>query len=320
MRLIYILFCFVCLAACRFDGDANYYPITERGYLLGIHPETGLKEILRVDQENLQTHWEDSWSGLGGAVSDIDGWEDRLWVSSGEGDGLIEINLATETQSRRINTPDFSPHFLSIGKNYLLLSDTIKNQIAFLNQETESLTIFELEKQPGIALYVAPVFYLQLDQKDIRLFHETAIAPIGDLNLEFPLEDLAYDFRNTVICYSRRMSDSALFQTDIDINTFQITQSAVELPFDKVRHSPYRSRNFGKERVNLVRLRTNRELTPSVFEPVIDFEIDFFESHYYYLSRDSIFRYHIDSQNRKGLGTFDGKLQKSFFYIPDPSK
>ncbi|MEM7369193.1 MAG: hypothetical protein AAF587_11385 [Bacteroidota bacterium] len=320
MRILIFFLLSLLLIACRFDGDEVYYPVTERGYILGIHPLDGSKEILRIDQQSLHRHWENSWQGLGGKISDMAGQEDRLWLSSGEGNRLIEIDLKTETQVRQIDLPQFSPHYLSIGTTYVLLSDTLSNQVAFLNQKTESLTVLALDHQPGEAMYIAPVFYLLMGQKEIQILHETALAPLGELSLEHPHESLAYDYRNTVICYSRRTEDSVLFQTDIDVNTFQILAPAVQLPFNKVRHSPYRSQNFGKERTNSVRLLTNGNLTPEVFEAVTDFEIDFFESNYYYVRRDSVFRYHIDSQSRSALGAFGGTFHKSFFYIPTPEK
>lgn len=317
MRWTLIIACCMFLA-CRFDGDTDYYPITQKAFLLGEDLGTHRPEILLIKDNTFVPAWEQNWSELNGSLSDMAGEDNLLWLSSGEGKRILEIDAEAEQISRLLDTPDVSPHHICVGKDYLFLSDTTQEQIAFVNKRTESVITLATDSMPREAHYVAPYFFVGIGKQTVAIYHENALTEIARLNLGEDLLRLEYDHVQSLLCLSQAHPDSQVYRHDIDINTLQI--SLVQpLRFGDIRYSPYITALYGKERIFQVRLKES-ELIPSVFDTVSSFEMDFFESQYYYISRDSLYSYQISSRVHKNFGPYSGKLDKAYFYIAPMSR
>jgi hypothetical protein len=236
-----------------------------------------------------------------------------LWLSMGQ--ELLEIDLEAGALRRRIPITDLSPHFLCLGREQLLIGDTVSNQIAFLSLKTEALIRRQLtDSLQAKATYLAQTFYLGIDSMQVLLYHETAFAPLTKVQLAAPLVQISRDYVQSVACLTQASGDSTLSISLIDANARMLIRPTQATDWNKIQYSPYSVANFGKEFTGPARLR-NRQLAPSAFVRVDDYEFDFFEATYYYLAQDSLFQYGVRSQQRKGLAAVKGQFQSAFFYI-----
>lgn len=314
MRWILIIaYCCICLA-CRFDGDADYYPITQKSFLLGEDPSSHMPEVLLIKDNTFIQDWDQNWSELNGSLSDMAGQDDLLWLCSGEGERILEIDAEAEQITRILETPNVSPHFICSGTTYLFLSDTIENQVAFVNRRTESLIILATDSMPGEAHYVAPYFFVVVGKQNVAIYHEDALTEIASFDVGQALIGLEYDHVQNLLCLSQAHPDSQVYRSDIDINTLQIISIQTLGSLD-IRFSPYTTVLYGKEWPFLVRFLADGIVAPAAFDTVKSLEMDFFESRYYYVSRDSLHTYQIRSRVRKNLGPYSGRLNKAYFYI-----
>lgn len=305
--------CFLCIA-CRFDGDADYYPVTQKSFLLGEHLSSHTFEVLLIKDNTFIPNWEQNWAELNGTLSDMAGQNELLWLSSGEGERVLEIDAETEQIIRILETQDVSPHYICPGTNYLFLSDTTQHQIAFVNRRTESLIILATDSMPGEAHYVAPYFFLGLGKQSISIYHEDALTEIASLDVEQALIKLEYDHVQSLLCLIQAHPDSQVYRRDIDINTLEISE-VQDLGAQDIRYSPYTTSLYGKEWPFSVKSLANGIVAPAAFDTVSSFEMDFFESRYYYVSRDSLHSYQIRSRIRKNIGPYSGTLNKAYFYV-----
>ncbi|MCB0842048.1 MAG: hypothetical protein KDE26_02155, partial [Bacteroidetes bacterium] len=55
---------FILFASCRFDEDGIFIPKTEAGFFLVLDSLTGEKQILKIEDEVIFSHWEENWDIL----------------------------------------------------------------------------------------------------------------------------------------------------------------------------------------------------------------------------------------------------------------
>ena len=299
------------MVSCSFDQDDGSYPITKAAYILLADSLEQNKRILRVNQNVFEPNWQLSF-GIN-QVSDITGLGNLLWLANVSSQQIAQVDLAENQIQESFNTAPLFPHYICVGTDYVLISDTVNQALGFLRLKNGALTQRSLDRPPGMASYRSGRFYVRVGKFEIVAWQEQALANIGNWTFTHQIVDIQQDNMLSTYIYTK---DTALFQSAINYNTLQLDRDELAVTFDKIRHTPYQNVNFGKEYLSNVFL-TGSRLSMRKAPEANDFEVDFFESNIYLQYGDSLYAYLIPEDKNIPLGQLSGKMLKAH-YLREP--
>lgn len=308
MRILtfFLISCF--FLSCRYDQDFNFVPKTQQAFFL--MDDKGQRELRLYEPEGniFLNDWGSSkgWNN----PADIAGSGEELWISLPDQNSLLRYDIEKD-ESDNFSLGNFTAHHLCIGERYLLMSDTLANQLGFFHLKREELTTIDLDQQPGKAVYRSTKFYLILGEKELGIYNELALAPLELISFEREIFDVLIDNRFSTWVYTR---DTANYRTTVSWNSNAIDLTAQEVPQSKVQHSPYLQATFEKEFTGLVGMAEGRLLNFPAPD-ADDFEADFFEGNAYYVANDSLRQLNLSESQIRVLGPYSGTFRNSFFYL-----
>ena len=308
MRILSFFLLASLLISCRYDQDFNFVPQTQQAYFL--MQNNGQLELRLFEPEG--NVFLNDWGGSKGLNNpgDIAGAGEELWVSLPDQSSLARFDIEKD-ELENFSLGNFKAHFLSIGERYLLMSDTLSNQLGFFHLRRKELTTLDLDQQPGKAVYRSTKFYLILGQNDLAIYNELALAPEEILNFDREVFDLLVDNRFSTWVYTR---DSLNYRTTVSWNSNAIDLPAQQVAENKLAHSPYLQPTFDKEFTGFVGLAEGRLLNSP--NPLADdFAADFFEGNAYYVANDSLRLLDLSGESSRVLGPYTGTFRNSFFYL-----
>ena len=308
MRILSVFLIVSLLFSCRYDEDFNFVPKTQEAFFLMDH--NGERALRLYDPEG--NVFLNDWGREKGLMNpgDIAGAGEELWIGLPDQNSLARYDIPKD-ELETFSLGNFATHHLCIGDRYLLLSDTLSNQLGFFHLRRKELTTLDLDQKPGKAVYRSTKFYLILGEKELAIYNELALAPEEVLGFDREVFDLVVDNRFSTWVYTR---DTLNYRTTVSWNSNSIDLPAQQVSENKLAHSPYLQPTFDKEFTGFVGLADGRLLNSP--NPLADdFAADFFEGNAYYVANDSLWLLDLAGESRRVLGPYSGTFRNSFFYL-----
>ncbi|RMG19203.1 MAG: hypothetical protein D6730_21995 [Bacteroidetes bacterium] len=296
------------LPGCSFDDDLRYIPQTRAAYLL-LADSSG-QSIMHIREGQRFDQWERQLGMQAGSVADIGAGLEQLWVADAEAGMVLQVEPETGQVSKRLSTGALTPHYLCAGQDYLLISDTLQGQAGFLRIKNGKLHLLPQQGKPSRAVYRSQLFFLVHADSSVRIYHEKALALLAELPFEGKIEELLLDNGVLTQVFFRRQGQ--LYQAAIDYNTRALARQPIVSELIKIRYTPYKRQNFGKELIHDLGLTPARVLGSQ--REIQDFEADFFESMLYLKRHDSLQLVPYHSSDLHALGPFHARFLKSCFF------
>ena len=303
------------LAACSFDDDAEFFPVTHQAFL-GIQSEsgTGLR-FWGISNDQIQENRGNAWGIPEQAIGDFRIAGESLWISDLQDHQMVEIGLDSDQVQEVHDLGEANAHFFQIGETYVCFSDTLTQQIGFLHKKKGELFFRDPGEKPGIMAYRSGKFYIQLADSLLGIFQEQSLSEIARLNLDGPIQSIQVDpaSASTFLYIGRR----ELRAFSINFNTDALLASSIPAETKKVLHSTIDSPRFGKE-VSGRAILSNEgvfQLDTLNLSEIEDAVVDFFEAQVYFIRAGGLFRRNIRSGEESLLGSVEGNFKQSGFYI-----
>lgn len=301
------------VSACEFDQDSQFFPETTQSVFL-TSSETSDKHLLFIQDQEVDSTWE-VHLGIGlGQLSDMHSLTQELWVSSSSQALIAEVDVSNRTLGHRIQTGSFRPHFIGVGNDRIVASDTIANQLGFWNKDNFRVTIIDVGSRPGLINYRSGKFYIQIGGNAIGIWDERAIAERNRIATSTPIIDILID--NSVSTIAFHKDNSGQFETRISFNTDHSNRQEFPVPHQKIRYTPFLRQSLGKELTSNVILIDSSLIISglqNISDGVEDFEADFTDSEVWFVKEKSLRLYKIIEEREDLISSFSGSLIKSFF-------
>jgi len=300
---------------CEYDVDEEFYIETRISFLLFEDSNNQDKSILALEDTILTFDWQKKIGLNASSLGDMQGSGSYLWVSDVQGNRILKIDPTAQRAVEIYELGTITPHLMSIGETYILISDTTTTRAGFIHIDKQDIYTRSLPEIPGKSLYRSNKFYLQTGDDILTIFNEQALSPTHSLKLKGTINDLQVEDEKFIVVYTHREDNSETLQASrINYNTDAFTLKEADTRFRKVRHSPYSVANFGKEYLENITLDFDGRLSVNNLNQVADFEADFFESRLFFMRLDSLFSYDIPVSDIRFLGKVEGKMARSWFY------
>ena len=297
------------LLACNFDDDAEFQVQTQAIYFLTEGTEE--KSVTRVTNSGVESNWESSLGLEGNAISGIAGRGDRLWIALEEQQSILEIDAGSGQILERYSTDPVSPSSLGIGDEYVLVSDSMNNQIAFLNKKNGEWIIRGNVSRPGQIVYRSALFFVVSDQTKVGIWDARAFALTQEVSIGRSIFNIQNDNRFFTYVFSGK---DTVFRSRIDYTTRNASEAPERVRFKKILFSPFRTADFGTEWLEPITLSPDQTLSAGPTGQIDDFEVDFFSSNLYYQRNDSLFRFGLGTASNEYLAPMSGKFCRAFYY------
>jgi len=309
MKKAFYLLVLVFLWSCTLDDDQRFVPATQSSYFLLSSEDHEAKEIWEVVDSSLIKGVESSFGIQPSRLRSMAGIKQELWLGL-EGGSLLEVDLESlETIKHSIE--GLTPHFLTQGEDYILICDTVEEQLGFFHRNNHELFLRSLPGKPRQAVYRSGKFFIPVDSLHLLTYHERGLSLLDSISFPYPIIDLQSDNRRSMLIHLSEGND--YFLAEIDWNNGQLVLPPTPTPFVIIRNSPFFRSSYEKELTRNVYLNESGEVFFS--KNVKALEVDFLESRVFLVS-DSIFRsYHIRDRKLQDLGIIRKKLEASYFYI-----
>ncbi len=300
---------------CDYDVDEEFYIETSISFILFADSNSQDKSILAIEDTTLTFDWQKKIGLNTNSIGDLQGSGAYLWVSDIQRNRILKIDPTAERAIEIYELETITPHLISIGETYILISDTTTTKAGFIHINKQDIYTRSLTNIPGKSIYRSNKFYLKTGNDVITIFNEQALSATHSLKLNGMIRDLQIEDEKFIVVYTYREQNSETLQESrINYNTDAFTLKEADTRFRKVRHSPYAVANFGKEYLENITLDFDSKLSVNNLNSVSDFEVDFFESRLFFLRSDSLFSYAIPLSNTRFLGKVKGKMARSWFY------
>ena len=279
------------LIGCQFEGDEALRPQTTAAYILQRMPEG--HRIVRHAGEEVDLDWR-VVAGLSPAeIGGLDGHSERFWVG---GNGVLWQCSPQGEVEQTMALDSFSAHFVRVGYRTLLMTDTLRDELLFMDLRRETVVRRKLDSVAGQPLYSGGYFYLAAGHR-VKVYQELAYAPVAEAVFERPVVDLQVDWRARIQVYTG--TRDSLYQAVLDYNSHRVTSPEQPVNIRKERQSPYRKAYFGQELTTRRTLGKNGQFLR--VRGIDDFEYDFFSRRAYLLKGDSLQIYH---ESQDSLATY----------------
>ncbi|MCB0850800.1 MAG: hypothetical protein KDD63_01050 [Bacteroidetes bacterium] len=300
----------ILFTSCPFDEDGIFIPKTEAGFFLVLDSLTGEKQILKIEDEVIFSHWEENWDILSQSLGDISGDETQLWVSQTSPPSLVQLDLPDNQIIEKVTDLPLVPDFICLGKHHILISDSTNHLIGFYHIKSKTIDTIQGFISPGLAMYRSGKFYLGSKSGKLRIFLDQTASILNEINLGNPIYDFQSNARTSVFAYS--YAGNLFYETEIDYHSDHVLNDSKVVAYSKSRLSPYLDRPLGSEL--LANIRLFDDILVMGDKPACDdFEVDFLESVAYYQYQDSFYLLNAPKSRILPLGPFDGKFLKAYF-------
>ena len=303
----------VIFSGCSLDDDQAFFITSRKAFFLLENTTEKTKTILGFSESGLRSDLQLEWGVSRDQLSDMSAKQQMFWLAIADQQQVIQIDPSSEGVTQSFDTGSLFPHFLSIGDQYLLLSDTINKQIGFLHLASGKMFLRETQGTPMQAVWKAGKFYIAIKDLGISIFNEVALARQGILPLEGEIVELQADQAQSVYVYT---SDS-LLESAIEVNADRWLYQERSINAVKKRWSTVRTPIFDKEWTSPVQLSSINNLMDPGMVYMQDFEVDFFESRVFGLRNDSLFSYFLPTSELSYEGEIEGRMIKAYFWLTE---
>jgi len=306
----------VCVG-CKFDADSEFYRVTRAAFFLVQDTASGEKQIVQLKEGTLIQGWNQS-IGIGNSkLSHMTGSNEQFWIANAADRSVYEINALDESTENIYDTDSLTPHFICLGTKYLLISDSVRNQLGFMKVKKGKMEVVNTTHTPQQAYYQSGLFFLQENDSLLSVYSELALTPIQQVSLKRNIEDIQFDGIAVAHIYTRLDPTKPLHEARYDRNAQVLSVSEFVAGFEKRQYSPYSFQRYNKEWTEPVTLNEQSAVVGSNFgiNDVSSFQMDFFEAEVYYLQSDSLFIYNIHEQNRSTGLYFPYQILESYYFI-----
>ena len=299
-------------AACRgLDNDVDYEIRTQASFFL-TEPVNGTgRSVVRLQDSLLIPDWNAAQGISNTHLSDLAGRESTIWLSSGEEQRILEIDLANG-ETEEYSNLGMRPHFISPGLRYMMMCDTLDGKLGFLRYRTGEVQEVPVAGAPSRVVYNNEKFYLQLDTGSIAIYNERALTPVKQIDLGNHIFDIQLDkFRN---CRVESSDGTQNYLSIIEANgDFLLSENGGNAN-RKTRNTPYLTSRFETEYLNDVNLNGFDLNIIEISDSVDNFEVDFFEGRLFYSWQDSLTRYDLHSRSFIDRLPFPFQMIRSWHY------
>jgi hypothetical protein len=297
---------------CQFDDD-QAYEIRTYASFFQVQSGSGGYSICRLSEGKLEHSWNQRAGILDVEVSDAAMIDNRLWISSAIRKSIFKLSPETAVKQETFQNLPLAPHYFSVGEKQVLLSDTTDGKLAFLRLRDGELQEIPFQGKPGICIYNAGKFYLELDHSSIVIYDESTLSPRSTIVFDLDIDDIQLDSFRVVNVFGH---DSIQFyKALVTGNGDYLVAPPTPTRFSKIRLSPYFSKSFGSEFRGDIGL-DGVEIVHRAGEVLVDsadnFEVDFFEGTLFYTIRSTLFRFDLRERSLKDSFSFGGVLHNSF--------
>ncbi|MEM6264963.1 MAG: hypothetical protein AAGI38_20795 [Bacteroidota bacterium] len=308
LKLLALLLTACCLCSCEFDPDEEFIPVTQSSLLL-VKEETGRAELWQQEGEVLNPNL---GSALGLEILDLAGEANFCWLAAGQA-GLVKFNMETNQVATSFVFDTLGVHRLTVGSIYILVGDTLRNSLLFVNKEDGELEYqIALEASPRKLLWRNQRFYVQVGSNEIHTFREETLSPLEKYTFDYPIVDLQADNGLSVWVQTQ---DSVLRATAISVVTDQVRRPIEEaVTYQKVRYTPFARDLYGSAILEDFFLEDG-QLSGTALTEVQDFEVDFFSGTLWISQRDTVKIRNIRSGNLAALRQGSPIFIKAYHYV-----
>ena len=303
------------LSSCNgWDDDSEYEILSRAAYFVC---ETDVSNHLTVHQL-VDTTFIWSWNNQVGVpdedFSDLKFEEGYLWLSSGNQRKLLQIQPKDNSIENQWTNLSIRPHHFAIGEKYILIGDTLEEQLAFIKRRNGKVYQTGLGGPPGHILYNHGRFFLEQGYSSYVVYDELALAQRSTFTFNHPILESQFDrYKNLHIT----TADSSDYYYGALSGVNDVFREDALVNFGRTRYSNYYDDKFGSEFLLDLRQYGPELRAGSVVyaDSVEDFEVDFFASQLYYTWEGEMFRKDLKTDRVLTLGVFPERIVRSVYWV-----
>ncbi len=304
------------LPSCGWDDDTEYEIRTRASYLIGEDPITGNQRVWRYQAGVLQEGWNRDYGIQDGDFSGLQYRNGELWMGDASASRILRIDPTLDAIEEEFKQLPIQPHFFSVGERWILLGDTIQDQIAFVRLRNGESVIAEFSGKPGPVHHNNRLFFLQVGDSSVHVYDEWALTPRHQHTLSYPVRETQF---NTLLNFFITLVDSAGqdYFALVSGTDGSLAVESDDVSYQKIRFSPYLEDRFGTEWLSDLRLEGSQLTSGAITfaDSMNNFETDFFESHLFYSWHDSLFYFDLNTQTRLDSFPFTDRLISSVHWV-----
>lgn len=313
---ILMLIALLGLQACGWDDDSEYEARTRASFLIVEDANTGLRSVWRHEAGVLQEGWNRDMGVPDADFSGLEYLEGELWMGDGSGNQILRIAPSNDEVLERFDGLPIQPHYFSVGERYIILGDTILNQLAFIKIRNRDVILTDFSGKPGPVLHNNRLFFLQVGDSGLHVFDEWALTPRFEHTLPYPIVETQF---NQLKNFSVSMQDGTGedYLGLVSGTDGSVAVEADPVNYQKIRFSPYLEARFGSEWLTNLRLANSQLTSGAVIFPdsMANFEVDFFESRIFYNWQNTLYSYDLNTQTRLDSFAFPDRLVGSVHWV-----
>ena len=302
--------------SCGWDDDREYEVRTRAAFLVAEDVNTGLHKVWRHEAGVLQEGYNRDLGVPDGSFSGLQYRDGELWMGNSSSQEILRIDPSNDEIVERISGLPLQPHSFSVGERYILLGDTVNNQIAFVRIRNGEAYVVDVPADPGQIWHNNRMFFLQLGDSSIYVYDEWALTTRYEHTLNDRIVETQF---NQLLNFYISLVDSSgedLFAL-VSGTDGSLAVERDNVNYQKIRFSPYLDDRFGTEWTFDLRLDGTQLSSGTLIFPdsLNNFEADFFESRLYYQWNDSLFQYDLNTQSRQDSFPFPDNLVSSVYWV-----
>lgn len=311
-QLLLLLIVTLLPIGCNRNDDALYAKRLDTSYfLIASRTVPGSTSITRVSGGNAQPNFQQV---LGVAQpTDVLVAGGFLYVADGAAPRIVKYSLDANTVAGTFTTPGVVSG-LAAGDRFVLLLDANQNTVYLMNQQwgVAGFVTVPLSFRPVVATYNADRFYIAGTAGQVAILNEVAVSVVTTLNVGTVWQAQYAGINNgfSPQVYWRNAARTPLFRSGIDANGNYL-RDTVRTSFGKIRLTPFSRTQFGTEWLTDITQTGNRLNVPALPDTVQNFEADFRTALLFYQSRDSLFRFNLQTARREAAWPLAATLLKA---------
>ncbi len=304
------------LLGCGWDDDREYEIHTRASFLVTQDPATGLRKVWRYEAGILIEGWNREMGVSDTGFSGLEYIDGELWMGDASGRQILRIEPSNDKVLKRFGDLPVRPHFFSVGERFILISDTITDQLAFIRIRNGELIITEFSGESGPAIHNNRLFFLQVGNVGLHVIDEWALTPRNENRFSFTIMEIQFNrLKNVYLTMKNDVGDD--YSGLISGTDGSIAREGAPVNYQKIRYSPYLEARFGSEWLSDLRLSNNTLSSGAIIFPdsMTNFEVDFFESRLFYSWRNTLYYYDMNTQVRLDSFEFPDHLIESVYWV-----
>lgn len=304
------------LQSCGWDDDSEYEARTRASFLIAEDANTGLRKVWKHEAGVLLEGWNRDLGIPDANFSGLEYLEGELWLGDAIGQRILRIDPSNDEVLERFDGLPIQPHYFSVGERYILIGDTITDQLAFIRLRNGEVIITEFEEEPGPAIHNNRLFFLQVGDSSIHVIDEWALTARHENDFSYTITEVQFNqLKNVYLTLKDDADDDYLGL--LSGTDGSIAREGDPVAYQKIRYSPYLEARFGTEWLTDLRLNNTQLISGAIVFPdsMTNFEVDFFESRLFYNWQNTLYHYDLNTQNRLDSFAFPDRLIGSVHWV-----